>query len=168
MRVNCCANCVHTHLHMTYFDNASTTWPKPNLPIDTGLINAGRGQYKAAAKSGAVIANTREAIKELLCCNALYETVFTSSAAEALNTILQGMDYSNIKTVYITPFEHNAVNRTIFHLQNLHKYGIIKLCVTQQPLSYDLDGIAKRRKTYEVLPSGNNKNKTRISQVFRT
>ena len=123
---------------MIYLDNASTTWPKLKLPIDGDLVNAGRGQYKAAAKAGAIIASTRESIKDLLGCNALYETVFTSSATEALNTILQGLDYSNIKTVYVTPFEHNAVIRTIFYLQKMLKYDILYLPVTEHPLEYDL------------------------------
>ncbi len=43
--------------------------------------------------------------------------VWTSSATVAINQVLQGLDYSEIKTVYISPFEHNAVYRTILHLQ---------------------------------------------------
>jgi cysteine sulfinate desulfinase/cysteine desulfurase-like protein len=119
---------------MIYFDNASTTWPKPEFAQDICAVNADRGQYKAAARAGQIIENTRAEIKNLLGCNASYETILTSSATEALNAILQGLDYENIRTVYITPFEHNAVLRTINCLQSSAKFAIMKLAVAAHPL----------------------------------
>jgi selenocysteine lyase/cysteine desulfurase len=129
---------------MIYFDNASTTWPKPIIATPEQYVNAGRGQYTAAAKAGALLAETRAEMKNLLYCNANYETIFTSSATEALNTILQGLDYSKVRTVYITPLEHNAVLRTIFFLQKKWKFGIIHLIVQKQQLGYDLAAIERQ------------------------
>ena len=103
-------------LNMIYFDNASTTFPKPECVYEaldsayrTQGVSAGRGQYQAAAAAGKMIADARKQIKALLGCNAEYEAVFTSSATESLNTLLHGLSYEGIKNVYITPFEHNSV-----------------------------------------------------------
>jgi len=133
---------------MIYFDNASTTWPKPwevytemERCIKEYGVNAGRGQYKAAAKAGAILKDTRDSIKDLLHCNANYETVFTSSATEALNTILQGIDFSKIKTVYITHFEHNSVLRTLFYLQKKYNFDIIKMNMSKTSPEFDLASI---------------------------
>lgn len=133
---------------MIYIDNAATTFPKPvrvYKAMDTFYrthgVNAGRGQYKAAGAADKMIRDTRNQIKDKLGCNSDYETVFTSTATEAINTLLQGLDYSKVKTVYVTPFEHNAVCRTLALLQNSTNFGIIELETMQSPLDYNLKRI---------------------------
>lgn len=136
---------------MVYMDNAATTFPKPECvyqAMDTFYrthgVNAGRGQFKAAAIADNVIRDTRNQIKALLRCNENYETIFTSSATEAINVILQGLDYTKINNVYVTSFEHNAVYRTLYFLQNKIKFGIIELATKRYPLEYDLKKIEKQ------------------------
>ena len=58
---------------------------------------------------------TRNLIKDLYSCHSK-EVAFTSTATEALNRILLGSDLSQGDTVYLTPFEHNAVTRPLNHL----------------------------------------------------
>ena len=52
---------------MAYFDNASTTYPKPYCVYDfmdsfyrSSGANAGRGNYKLAQSAGALIGDTRK------------------------------------------------------------------------------------------------------------
>ena len=142
--------------YMIYFDNASTTYPKPE-PVYAGMdnfirthvVNAGRGQYGSANTANTLLRDTRDKMKTLLRCNVNHETVFTSSATEALNVILQGLDFSKIKTVYITHFEHNAVLRTLAYLQKQWKFDIIPLATTKKPLNYDLTAIQKQFETHK-------------------
>ena len=62
---------------MAYFDNAATTYPKPDCVYDfmdsfyrNSGANAGRGNYKLAQSAGALIRDTRKKIQELLHCQA--------------------------------------------------------------------------------------------------
>lgn len=41
------------------------------------------------------------------------DVVFTSSATEAANRVLLGYDFKENMTVYVSPYEHNAVMRTL-------------------------------------------------------
>ena len=123
---------------MIYLDNASTTFPKPEpvyVGMDTFLrthgVNAGRGQYDSANIASTLLCDTRTKMKRLLHCNENYETTFTSSATEALNVVLQGLNFSEIKTVYITHFEHNAVLRTLAYLQKIWNFAILHLETTK-------------------------------------
>ena len=82
---------------MAYFDNAATTYPKPDCVYDfmdsfyrSSGANAGRGNYKLAQSAGALIGDTRKKIQELLHCQAK-QVVFEPTATIALNIIIQGI-----------------------------------------------------------------------------
>ena len=82
---------------MAYFDNAATTFPKPECVYEymdrfyrESGGSAGRGQYALAQNAGSLIADTRARIKELLHCPAK-QVVFTPTATIALNIIIQGI-----------------------------------------------------------------------------
>lgn len=131
---------------MAYFDNAATTYPKPECVyayMDTFYRNnggsAGRGNYAKAQTAGALIADTRSRIQSLLHCPAK-QVVFTPTATIALNMILQGMIASGVRNVYISPFEHNAVTRTLHHFEKDKNVNVIQLSVTSE-LDYDLEKI---------------------------
>lgn len=131
---------------MAYFDNAATTYPKPENVYSfmdefyrTSGGNAGRGQYKVAQTAGSLIAETRHLIQTVLRCPAK-QVVFEPSATIALNIIIQGIISLGIKNVYISPFEHNAVTRTLHHFEKEGKINVHILTVTQE-LKYDLDKI---------------------------
>jgi len=131
---------------MAYFDNAATTYPKPECvyaSMDSFYRNsggnAGRGQYAMAQTAGKLIAETRELIQKVLHCPAK-QVVFEPTATIALNIIIQGIIKLGVKNIYISPFEHNAVTRTLHHFE---KEGIIsahELMVTSE-LKYDLEKI---------------------------
>lgn len=131
---------------MAYFDNAATTYPKPEnvysfmdefYRMSGG--NAGRGQHAMAQTAGALIAETRILIQKVLQCPAK-QVVFEPTATIALNVIIQGIIKLGVRNVYISPFEHNAVTRTLHHFE---VEGIIKVhkLVVSPDLKYDLEKI---------------------------
>lgn len=131
---------------MAYFDNAATTYPKPQEVYDFmdsfyrhNGGSAGRGNYSMAASTGNLIAYTREEIQKLFHCPAK-QVVFEPTATIALNIIIQGMIKKGAKNIYITPFEHNAVTRTLHSFEKDGKITVTELYVDKD-LSYDIERI---------------------------
>ena len=131
---------------MAYFDNAATTFPKPECVYkymdkfyrESGG-SAGRGQYALAQTAGGLISDTRSQIRELLHCPAK-QVVFTPTATIALNIILQGIIKNGAKNIYISPFEHNAVTRTLHAFEKEGAIKVYQLSVSDV-LEYDLKKI---------------------------
>ncbi len=110
---------------MIYFDNAATTYPKPKCVYDAVKLgmqkfsfNSGRGSYSSAVETFKMIQNTREKLANLVN-TAPENVVFTSSATESLNIIINGLDIQQGDIVFVSPFEHNSIIRT------LHKCGAV-------------------------------------------
>lgn len=129
---------------MAYFDNAATTYPKPEVVYASmdqfyrsNGANAGRGRYNLAQSANALIGETRALVQELLHCPAK-QVVFTPTATIALNIIIQGLIRKGAKTIYISPFEHNAVTRTLHHFEEAGTISVRQLTVSRD-LKYDLD-----------------------------
>ena len=82
---------------MAYFDNAATTYPKPEIVYQsmdqfqrhTGG-SFGRGNYGFSSSAKSVVDDTRTAIQQLLHCPAK-QVVFEPSATISLNIIIQGI-----------------------------------------------------------------------------
>ena len=131
---------------MAYFDNAATTYPKPESVYsfmdkfyrEQGG-SAGRGLYALANTAKGIVDDTRDGIKEVLACPAK-QVVFTATATIALNIIIQGVIATGIKNVYISPFEHNAVTRILHHYETKGSIKVIELTVSKD-LVYDLERI---------------------------
>lgn len=128
---------------MAYFDNAATTFPKPDSVYEfmsefykNSGANAGRGNYSMAQSAGALLKDTRKRIQELFHCHAK-QVVFTPTATIALNIIIQGLIKKGLKNIYISPFEHNAVTRTLHYYEQSGAIKVVQLHV-QKDLSYDL------------------------------
>lgn len=105
---------------MIYFDNAATSYPKPEVvykAVDIAMkkysFNAGRGSYEAANKVHLMINETRKKIASLVDAD-WNDVVFTSSATESLNNIIYGLNLKKGDSVYVSPFEHNAIIRTLY------------------------------------------------------
>lgn len=134
---------------MAYFDNAATTFPKPECVYDFMNMfyrecggNAGRGNHKFSMGAGKVVSETRNRLKQLLHCENR-QIVFTPSATIALNMILQGVlsgQTAPKRNVYISPFEHNAVTRVLHYYENIG--GItVRLLAIKDDLTCDFEGI---------------------------
>mgnify|MGYP002620744302 FL=1 len=131
---------------MAYFDNASTTYPKPDCVysfMDSFYRehggNAGRGTYGLAQSAGALIKDTRKRIQQLLHCPAK-QVIFEPTATISLNIIIQGLIQNGAKTIYISPFEHNAVTRTLHHFEKLNQITVTQLSVSKE-MVFDLERI---------------------------
>lgn len=139
---------------LIYFDNAATTYPKPEevyKAMDSFYreygFNAGRGQYSQASEVSRIVNDTREALRKLFNCLPDQQIVFTPSATEATNVILQGLDWSGIQNVYITHLEHNAVLRVLHQIKKNKNINILfleikKECIDNKILlGYDIESI---------------------------
>ncbi|WP_288583525.1 aminotransferase class V-fold PLP-dependent enzyme [uncultured Treponema sp.] len=130
-----------------YFDNAATTFPKPECVyafMDSFYRehggNAGRGQYKLAAESSKIIFETRGFIQKILC-SPNKDVIFAPSATVALNMVIQGLlADEKKKTVYISPFEHNSVTRVLHHFEKRGKICVRWLFVSPD-FEYDMEKI---------------------------
>lgn len=131
---------------MAYFDNAATTFPKPEIVYQsmdqfqrhTGG-SYGRGNYEFSSSAKSIVDDTRMAIQTLLHCPAK-QVVFEPSATISLNIIIQGIIKAGAKNIYISPFEHNAVTRTLHSFEKTNQIKVIELVVNSN-LTYDLQRI---------------------------
>ena len=107
---------------MIYFDNAATTYPKPecvyeqmDLTNRSLAFNAGRGSYALAQQSANIIDNLRKELLRMVNASNVAEVVLSSSATFALNQIIGGLGIEKGQYIYISPYEHNAVVRTLYN-----------------------------------------------------
>ena len=131
---------------MAYFVNAATTFPKPECVYEymdkfyrESGGSAGRGKYALAQTSGQLISDTRARIRNLLHCPAK-QVIFTPTATIALNVIIQGIIKDGAKNIYISPFEHNAVTRTLHAFEEEARIKVFQLSVSDT-LEYDMKKI---------------------------
>ena len=109
---------------MIYLDNAATTYPKPECVYKTldeanrNAFNSGRGSYKSAREAFKIIDSVRN---KLLKINNIKNAnvIFTSSATQALNNIIFGIDIKEGDCIYLSPFEHNSIKSEIL-FSNCH------------------------------------------------
>ena len=147
---------------IAYFDNAATTYPKPEgvyTEMDSFMrtcgVSLGRGQHKLSSKASHVADETRSLLLELFHCSNK-KVVFTNTATEALNIIVKGITIPEGANVYISPFEHNAVTRTLHSIGKKISFNLITLEVDKSTYTYDLKVIAEQfnnNKPYCVIIS---------------
>lgn len=137
-------------MNIAYFDNAATTYPKPEcvyVAMDDFARNCGvslgRGQHKLSSKASYIANETRELLLRLFHCDNK-KVVFTNTATEALNTILFGMSYKETSVIYISPFEHNSVTRTLHEIKKHHNIVIRQLSVSNESFEYNISEIKKQ------------------------
>lgn len=114
---------------MYYFDNASTTFPKVEAVYDKTMeiyknlgVNFTRNRSSKSEEASNIKKILVKNLKKIFSSNG--EIILNSSATFSLNEILRGLEYTNIKNVYISPFEHNAVYRTIKDLQEIYEFNL--------------------------------------------
>lgn len=132
---------------LIYLDNAATTYPKPNEVYDALdyanrnlAFNAGRGEYQQSMDAFNLIQDTREKLASFVNRDA-NEVVFTSSATESLNLIINGISIESGDHVYVSPFEHNAVMRPLKLLKKRINFDIKILPFDKETWDPNLDDI---------------------------
>ena len=105
---------------MIYLDNAATTFPKPSKVLDAVdncqrnyAVNVGRGSYPLANYATKIVDETRALLAAMVNATSPNQVVFTASATIAANEVIMGLHWDAFKTVYVSPFEHNAIARPL-------------------------------------------------------
>lgn len=132
-----------------YLDNAATAFPRPEAvcrAVDEAnrgyAVNAGRGSYALARRAAEVIASAKEEIRALAGAEPDAGIVFTPSATIACNQIFGGIPWKRGDVVYVSPYEHNAVMRVLFHLRAQYGFVIEELALDGETLLPDPEHIA--------------------------
>lgn len=127
--------------NMLYFDNAATTFPKPeavyvavNECMRNYCANPGRGGHKLALQSGRVILEARELLAELFNAKAIENIILTHNATDSLNLSLKGF-LKKGDHVITTSMEHNSVLRPLKALEKLGVETTIVECSKQGELN---------------------------------
>ena len=131
---------------MVYLDNAATTYPKSESvyqALDEAnrnyAFNAGRGSYAKARVATEIIDRTKKQIKELVNASIKSSVVFTPSITIAINQILQGIDFHTGDNVYYSPYEHNAVARTLQIIKNRIGINLVEMPIIESSLEIDVE-----------------------------
>ncbi len=110
---------------MYYFDNAATTFPKPQEVYDKIYsvmteygANPGRSGHSLAIKAGREIYATRDNLSRFFNAGDPFNIVFTSSATESLNIAIQGALKPG-DHIITTSMEHNSILRPIKELEKI-------------------------------------------------
>ena len=119
---------------MVYLDNAATTFPKPDAVYAAmdkinreGAVNAGRGSYKKAQEASKLIADTKNKIRQLVHLDVSAAVIFSPSVTIAMNQIVNGLKIRDKATIYVSPYEHNAVARSVHALAKKKSLNVKEL-----------------------------------------
>lgn len=104
-------------------DNAATSWPKPQSVLreieqclSDYCANPGRGSHKLSELSTQTVNKCRMGVADLINATNYNRVVFTKNCTEATNHLLYGfLGYGD--HVLVSPMEHNAVMRPLWHMQ---------------------------------------------------
>lgn len=109
---------------MIYFDNAATTFPKPESVIEktidfmrTKAANPGRSGHKMALEGGRVLFEARLEIAQLMNIENPMNVVFTKNATESINIGIKGYAKEGMHIIS-SGMEHNSVSRPIVALES--------------------------------------------------
>ncbi len=107
---------------MVYFDNAATTFPKPNEVI-RGMFdcmkryggNPGRGAHPLAVAAAEAVFDARSEVASFFSSSRPENVIFTQNATHALNTAIFGTVKQG-DHILISNLEHNSVLRPVAEL----------------------------------------------------
>lgn len=113
---------------IVYFDNAATSWPKPDAVyraaenyLRNGGANPGRSGHTRSVDADRLVFEARERAASILVAGEPEEIVFTFNATDSLNMAIKGVLGLGDHVIY-TSLEHNSVLRP---LGSLRKNGTI-------------------------------------------
>mgnify|MGYP002345266198 CR=1 FL=1 len=109
-----------TMKNITYFDNAATTYPKPQCVISAMnscmknyCANPGRSGHRLAILSEEAVYQARRRITDFFHGKNPLKTVFVKNATEGLNMVIGTLAAMKGHVIY-TSYEHNSVIRPIW------------------------------------------------------
>ena len=127
---------------MIYFDNAATSYPKPNRVIKevTKCLrdycgNPGRSSHTLSVKAADKIFETRETVTRFLGIKNCENVVFTPNATYALNMVIKGLIKHRTHCI-VSDIEHNSVLRPLDKVLKMYG-GTYSIFDSDKPL-YDV------------------------------
>ena len=120
---------------MVYFDNAATTYPKPESVISAVTnamrvygANPGRAGHSMAYSTSELIYETRKNACEMFGSDDPAKVIFTPNCTFALNCAIKGLAKKNTHFI-ISSLEHNAVVRPLEALKSkgMCDYSVAKV-----------------------------------------
>lgn len=110
---------------MIYFDNAATTYPKPevvyqavNKCMREYCANPGRSGHRLSMEAGRIVLETREDLAKLFHIKKSDNIIFALNATDALNTAIKGL-LNKGDHVITTSMEHNSVLRPLKQMESV-------------------------------------------------
>ena len=133
---------------MLYLDNAATTYPKPDAVYAAmdkmnrnNAVNAGRGSYRLAREASKLIAETKKNIRNLVHADINIPVVLAPSVTIAINQIVHGVKMCDGDVVYVSPYEHNAVARSLYEVSKSIGIVIRELPIDVESLEIDVEKV---------------------------
>lgn len=109
---------------MIYFDNAATSWPKPQTVaramtdfMDKIGANPGRSGHRLSIEAGRIVNDTRENIAQLFNVKDPMRVIFGLNATDALNLGIRGILRKGDHAI-TGSMEHNSVMRPLRELEH--------------------------------------------------
>ena len=107
---------------MIYFDNAATSFPKPECVVSAtaralreNSANPGRSGHKMSVETAEKIYSCRKAVANFFSAEDAENVIFTQNCTHSLNSVIKGF-LKKGDHILISNLEHNAVMRPIFSL----------------------------------------------------
>ncbi|MBE6769843.1 MAG: aminotransferase class V-fold PLP-dependent enzyme [Ruminococcaceae bacterium] len=107
---------------MIYFDNAATSFPKPECVISAttralreNSANPGRSGHKLSVDTAEKIYSARQAVANFFSCSDAENVIFTQNCTHSLNAVIKGF-LKKGDHVLTSNLEHNAVMRPLYSL----------------------------------------------------
>ena len=107
---------------MIYFDNAATTFPKPDCVtravascMERYAANPGRSSHVLSVRASNALFDARETLAEFFGADPA-RVIFTMNCTQAINFALKGV-LNKGDHVVISSLEHNAVYRPLYRMQ---------------------------------------------------
>lgn len=121
-----------------YLDNAATSFPKPRAVMDAMVryatelgASAGRGAYREAVETGAIITECRRRLNRLFRGENPNHFIFTLNCSDGLNLAIKGLiDPRHGGHAICTHIDHNSILRP---LRAMEEYGCVQ--TTRVPVS---------------------------------
>lgn len=115
----------------SYFDNASTSYPKPEAVAEsiTHYLTEcggtyGRAAYQRVFEATSMVERCRDLIGEVAGWKNPEHIFFTQNATTGCNTLIASFPFRQGDIVYVSPLEHNAVMRPLHQAAKLYNTEI--------------------------------------------
>ena len=138
-----------------YFNNAATTWPKPEIVYETvdecfrNLNSPDRTHSAEGAQSSSTMQTCRKEVAEFFGIDDETRLVFLPSCTYALNLAILGQAWTKDDVVIMSGLEHHAVSRPIRKLSR--ERGVeFKISPYTPEKPFDLDWLEEELKTGKV------------------